>query len=58
VNTNTILRQITTALSLDEVKVSEAFKLAALEISPARISAILSEEGSRDFKVCSYEELL
>lgn len=56
-NINTILSQIVAALGLKKTEVTEAFHLADFEISPHRITSILSEEGSRDYKPCTYEEL-
>lgn len=56
-NINNTFKEIVTSLSLSDTEVIETFKLAEFEISSARISSILSEERSRDYKQCSYEEL-
>ena len=55
--TNQILRAILTPLKLTPQEILSLYQRISFPMSEERLSSLLREEGDRDFKPCSYEEL-
>ncbi len=55
--TNQILRAILTPLKLTPQETLSLYALVSFPMNEERLSALLREEGDRDFKPCSLEEL-
>ena len=55
--TNQILRAILTPLKLTPQETLSLYALVSFPMSEERLGALLQEEGNRDFKLCSFEEL-
>ena len=55
--TNQILTAILTPLKLTPQEILSLYALVSFPMSEERLGALLREEGDRDFKACSFEEL-
>ena len=55
--TNKILTSIITPLKLTQEEILNIYQLTKHPMTEERLASLLHEEGDRDFKLCSFEEL-